>query len=419
VLATGERLPTVRELATRLGTSPATVNSAYRILGRRGLAIGEGRRGTRVAPRPAVRTPDRGAAADAAGGRRDLSIGLPDPALLPAIAPVLERVEIERKLRLSGLDGPDPELIELARAAFSADGLRAGAIAVTSGAFDGIERVLQAHLRPGDRVILDDPMYVANRDLLLALGLTAVPVPVDDAGMLPDRFAAALRRGADAVVLVPRAQNPFGSALDPERAGELQRALEPSPDVLIVEDDHAGPVSGAPFSTLVTAASNRWAVVRSTSKFLHPDLRLALVAGDETTIARVEGYQALGPRWVSHILQALVVGLLRDPGYDQLVTRAREAYVRRREALIEALAAHGLQAHGRSGLNVWIPVRQEAPVIQALYDAGWIAAAGEAFRIQSPPAVRITIATLTDDEPAQLARIVAAVEHGGRPRGAY
>ena len=46
-------------------------------------------------------------------------------------------------------------------------------------------------------------------------------------------------------------------------------------------------MAGAPNNTVV-AGLDRWAVVRSASKTLGPGLRLAVVAGDPTTIARVE-----------------------------------------------------------------------------------------------------------------------------------
>src|ERR1700694_687854 len=82
-LDTGEALPTVRALSGALGTRPATVNSAYRVLRQRGLVLAEGRRRTRVAPRPALRTPESTARqstrAQAAANVRDLTVGLPDP----------------------------------------------------------------------------------------------------------------------------------------------------------------------------------------------------------------------------------------------------------------------------------------------------------------------------------------------------
>jgi DNA-binding transcriptional MocR family regulator len=423
LLETGDALPTVRALAEALRTSPATVNSAYRILRERGLVLAEGRRGTRVAPRPALRVPPPTRAASAyrapAPGFRDLSIGLPDPDLLPPLAPALGRVDVERSLAASGLERSDPELLSLAASSFARDGVPADAIAVVAGAFDGIERVLQAHLRPGDRVIIEDPAYIGIVDLLRALGLVAVPVPVDERGLLPEPFESSLARGAEAVVAVPRAQNPFGSALDAERSATLQQILEGRPDVLLIEDDHAGLVSGAPFASTIGPACLRWAVIRSVSKFLHPDLRLALMAGDPVTIARVEGRQALGPRWVSHVIQATVVELHKDPAFAPTTERAREIYAARRRALIDALAEQGVEAHGRSGLNVWVPVREEITVMRALSDAGWLAMAGERFRLLTGPGIRFTIATLKEDEAEELAGVIAAVEHARRPRSLY
>ncbi len=421
-LETGAQLPTVRALAERLGISPATVNAAYRTLRQRGLVVAEGRRGTRVAPRPALHrtgAQERAEPDTHNGGVHDLSVGLPDPGLLPPLGPALARIDLERKLEISRLEEIDDTLLELARTAFADDGAPSGEPAIVGGAFDGIERVLQAHLRPGDRVIVEDPAYTTTRDLLLALGLIAVPVAVDDRGPIPERLEAALARGVDAAVIVPRAQNPLGAALDAERSAELRGLLREHPDLLIVEDDHTSVISGAPFSTIIGPEHRRWAMIRSTSKILHPDLRVALMAGDETTIGRVEGRLALGTRWVSHVLQALVAELMLDPSYPDTVARARVAYTLRRRALLDALHDQGIAASGRSGLNVWVPVREEGPVVRALLEEGWFVLAGERFRIATPPGIRITIATLDPDDAHDLARVIAAVEHARRPRRAY
>jgi DNA-binding transcriptional MocR family regulator len=313
---------------------------------------------------------------------------------------------VERRSGLYGVPANRPALLELAAGQLEADGIPHDALAVVGGALDGIERVLQAHLRPGDRVAVEDPGYVAAFDLLAALGLVVEPVAVDDAGPVPDDLARALRSGVQAFVLTPRAQNPTGAALDRARARELRRVLVPHPDVLVVEDDHAGPVSGVAALT-VCQGRERWAHVRSVSKSLGPDLRVAILAGDPTTVARVEGRQAVGTGWVSHLLQDLVVSLWSDPATDDLLRRAGEEYAARRTALLEALAAHGIVAQGRSGLNVWVPVPEEAAVVAALAHEGWAVRAGERYRLRSGPAVRITIAALAPRDARRLAASLA------------
>jgi DNA-binding transcriptional MocR family regulator len=392
-IAPGVTLPPVRVLAAELHVSPVTVASAYRELREKGIARGNGRAGTRITgappigPRPPLVAP---------AGVRSLLVGSPDPALLPSLPAVTP------PRRLYG-DAPVlPRLGRLAAGQLEADGIDPRHLAVVGGALDGVERVLQAWLRPGDRVAVEDPGYPPVADLLTAMDLAAVPMAVDDHGVRPDALRDALGAGCQAVLFTPRAQAPTGAAWDRARAGELAALLAGHPGVLAIEDDHAGPVAGAPAHTAV-GATGRWAAIRSVSKSLSPDLRLAVLAGDEVTVSRVEGRQALGTGWVSGLLQEIVAELWSDREVGRLLERAAAAYEQRRRGLIDALASHGVPATGRSGIAVWVPVADEPATVGALLERGWAVAPGERFRIASRPGIRIGTGTLTSEEATRLA----------------
>jgi DNA-binding transcriptional MocR family regulator len=159
--------------------------------------------------------------------------------------------------------------------------------------------------------------------------------------------------------------------------------------------------------------------VRSVSKSLGPDLRLAMLSGDPLTIARVEGRRALGAGWVSDILQSVVEALWSNPETARGLREAAKAYAARRSLLVEALARRGIPSHGRSGFNVWVPVAEEAVVVARLAAAGWAVRAGERYRLKSAPAVRVTIATLGAHEAVrvadELARSLRPVESIATP----
>ena len=414
-LRAGDRLPSVRRLAADLDVSPGTVAAALAELRRRGIVVSRPRSGVQVAERPPVAGPADSAVAVPAGVR-DLANGNPDPAFLP---------DVGRALR--GLGGPPrlygeapvvPELAAVAGTALRADGIDPASLSVVNGALDGIERVLAAHLVPGDLVAVEDPGFAGVLDLARALGLGLQAVAVDGAGMRPEALAAALAAGVRAVVVTPRGQNPTGAALDAGRARELRAVLARQPEVLVIEDDHLGPVAGVPVRTL-TQGRRTWAAVRSVSKWLGPDLRLAVLAGDAGTIARVTGRQSVGPGWVSSLLQRAVAALWADPEAAALAEQATTVYAGRRRRLLDALAAAGVEATGRSGLNVLVPVPDEDAAVRALLASGWAVGAGTRHRIASGPAIRITISTLRPEEADRLAAdVAAAIRPGTRTRAA-
>lgn len=402
-LEPGAALPPVRRLAEDLGISPGTVATAYKELRGRGIVVTRGRGGTVVAPAPAVasRRPPK-----VPDGLRDLAGGHPDPAFLPDLLPPGRLSPGARSHRSSPRL---PRLEEAVRQWLGADGVPVEHVTFAHGALDLIGRLLSVELRPGDAVAMEDPGYHHLLDLITALGLRTVAVAVDDEGMRPEALRAVLRTGVRAVVCSPRAQNPYGGCFSAARRDALVAALREAPDVLVIENDHAGNIAAAPLHTLTAGGLTRWAHVATVTKYLGTDLRWAAAACDATTLARHDGRLLLTSGWVSHLLQETVLTLMADAGTQALVRRAREAYEERRRALTGELGRRGITAHGVSGMNVWVPVRDESAVVNGLRTYGWWVAAGARFRIGTAPGVRITTAGLPPADARQLAGDFAAV----------
>jgi DNA-binding transcriptional MocR family regulator len=264
-------------------------------------------------------------------------------------------------------------------------------------------------------VAVEDPGWANLLDLLAALGLSVEPVRVDDDGPLVADVTGALSRGVRALIVTPRAQNPTGATLSAQRAAELRAVLQGrDDDLLVVEDDHCAGIAGAPLHPLA-GSSRHWAFVRSASKAYGPDLRVAVLAGDQRTVERVHGRLRLGPGWVSQLLQHLAVSLWSDDAASGLIQQAEERYSSNRTRLRAALAGRGVTAHGASGLNVWVPVPDETVMITRLLNAGWAAAPGTRFRIATPPGIRVTIADVVDAEIEPIADAIAeAMRTAGR-----
>jgi len=381
-LGTGATLPPIRTLAADLGVNRNTVAAAYRQLVAAGVAETRGRGGTAIMGLPQLEREGV-----ISGTLIDLASGNPDPALLPAL-----RVRAGEPV-LYGAAPADPGLVRWAREGFEVEG--PFEVVVTHGAIDAVERLLTAHLTRGDAVALEDPGFLAHIGTLRLNGYTAAPVAVDAEGMRPDALDAALRAGARAAVITPRAHNPTGAGVSEERAQALRAVLSAHPHVLVIEDDHFSALSVRPYVRVTPPESARWALVRSVTKFLGPDLRVAVVATDAVTAARLRA--RLEPAWVSLLLQGLARDLLADPATTALVARARETYARRAALLAERLEL----AVPPDGLNVWIDLPDDAERVAArLAERGFRVRPSTAFAVgRAPrPALRVTTSTLTPEQ---------------------
>jgi DNA-binding transcriptional MocR family regulator len=415
-LKPGTRLPPIRTVASELVLSPTTVSSAWNMLVRSGTIQTDGRRGTVITAHHAGPSRYRRVLEHDAGFRLDLSTGTPDPALLPDLRPALRRVE-SHLTPGSYLDQP---VITALQDQLESDWpFRAQRFAVVDGAMDALQLICSAMLHFGDRVAVEDPGFPPLLDLLDAMGVVAVPFAIDDDGPLPHSLAVALESNVRMIVLQPRGQNPTGASLTAERVDELAAVLAHH-DAIVVEDDSAGVVASSPALSLGSVLPERVLHVRSYSKSHGPDLRLAAVGGASDLVDPLVDRRFLGQGWTSRLLQTVLVDLLTHDDTVAAVARARDIYAARRTELASVLAGHGIQVGGKDGLNVWIPVHDEASALLRLASRGIGASPGEPFRLVEDAGqhLRVTAGLIANDLPAVADELAAAAVSGvrGGPR---
>lgn len=401
-LRPGDALPPVRELASRLGVNRNTAVAAYRMLAQAGVVTARGRAGTIVAGRETVA--QEGYAPDSV--LRDIGTGNPDPGRIPDLSAALAQA-VGRPV-LYGEPVIDPELEERALAWVRDDLPSADVrITVTNGAVDAVERLLAQALLRDDAVALEDPCFLASIHTVRLGGYRAVPVTVDAEGMTVDGLRAALDAGVRAVICTPRAQNPTGASLSPARAAALREVLADHPYVLVIEDDHFSMLSQRGYETLIGPEHRRYALVRSVSKSLGPDMCLAVAATDPETAERLAFRLSPGTTWVSHILQRLVLAQLTDDEVLRQVEAAGRHYADRNASFAERLTERGLPTAAGDGLNLWVELPGEARVVaERLMRRGWLARTGDEFQLAEHPApshhLRLTVHDLDDEETARL-----------------
>ena len=228
-LRPGDRLPPQREFAGRHGIAASTAARVYRELGRRGLTVGEVGRGTFV--RASAPAPDP-ALAEPAGRPVDLGLNHPvvpgQAALLTAgLGPLLRPDVLESALRPVGAAGTAAAR-EAAAALLSRGGWRPDAdrVLFAGNGRQAIAAAIAALVPAGGRLGVEELTYPVVKAVAARLGVTVVPLAVDEAGLVPEAVAAAHRTAPlRAVYLQPTLHNPLGLVMPEGRRAELADVL--------------------------------------------------------------------------------------------------------------------------------------------------------------------------------------------------
>jgi len=405
-LVAGDSLPPVRELAEHLGVNRNTVSAAYQRLTKAGIVVTQGRLGTRICQEPEAG--EQEGITDTA--LFDLADGSPRREWLPDLNKVVAATHLNQFLY--GEETILPQILEYGKNWFTGACPASFDITLCNGAIDTIERMMAAHLVPGDKVVVEDPCYISSANAIRLAGMQVLGAQVDEQGMRPEALSAALKKGAKAVLITPRAHNPTGVSITKARADELRSVLVDYPNVLVMEDDHFSLLAVTEHYSVIPESTYNWAIFRSVSKGLGPDLRMAFVAADTESIKRINTRLAPGMSWVSRVLQSLVYTCLTTDEFQRHLSDARDNCAQRRELAINTLAAYGIETTKTiDGLNIWIPIGENCQaVVYALLRKGWLVRPGSSFDIDSESfAIRVSVQNLEEHTAKDFASDLADI----------
>ena len=284
VLKPGDRLPPQRDLAYRLGVTTGTVTRAYAEIGKQGLLSGEVGRGSYLRAPAARAVPLAIPPADAA---TPIDLAQASPPQVHAVQDfdsALRQIMSEPG-RLSLLDYAPANGHPLHRAMGATWLARSGIsvpdqdVVITAGAHAGLFACLSATTQPGDHILVEALGYTGFRPITRTLGVTPVPVAVDEKGLIPEALERAARDGGSRLLyIVPTLHNPTTVTLPHDRRTAIVDIARRY-GLIIIEDDIfrlLDPRVQAP--TLYSLAPERTYHVTSLSKTLSPGLRVGIVA---------------------------------------------------------------------------------------------------------------------------------------------
>ncbi|TDC26663.1 PLP-dependent aminotransferase family protein [Streptomyces sp. 8K308] len=415
-LRPGERLPPQRRFARQHGIAGSTAARVYGELVRRGLAVGEVGRGTFVragapAPEPALAEPGAArvdlevnfpvlpgqAARLAAGLARTARPDVLDAGLRPTTAAGTARAREAAAAHLSRAGwAPEPE-----RLLFAGSGR--GALAAA----------LAALVPTGERLGVERFTYPLVKGIAARLGITLVPLAMDEHGLRPDALSAAppLR----AVYLQPAVHNPLGITMPPERRAELAAALRRS-GLYAVEDAVYGFLR-ADLPPLAALAPERAVVVDSLSKRLAPGLTAGFLVAPPGDAPRFAAALRSGAWSASGFALEAATQWLTD-GTAATIEAAKRADAAERQRLVaDRLAGLAVHADPHSYHCWWelpAPWRAETFVAAAARH-GIAMAPGAAFTVDpahAPNAVRLALGSPPHDVLTGALDTLATLAHG-------
>lgn len=226
-------------------------------------------------------------------------------------------------------------------------------LCITSGCQDGLCKVFEMLINPGDTVLVNEPLYSGALFAMKPLGCNFISVPSDDCGIIPEGLKKVLsqwkpedskdptKRTPKFLYTIPNGNNPTGNSLTGDRKKEIYE-LARKYDFLIIEDDPYYFLQFTkPWEPTFLSMDVDGRVIRadSLSKVISSGLRVGFITGPKSLIQRIVLHtqiSSLHPCTLSQLMISELLYQWGEEGFLAHVDRTIDFYKNQRDFILAA-----------------------------------------------------------------------------------
>jgi DNA-binding transcriptional MocR family regulator len=350
------QLPTHRDLADELGTTPVTIAKAYKLLVEKGRVESFVGKGTFVCKKSNLNL-----AIQAPEDDKDFNFSILQPCLYQNLEVLRRAYEYASHQLTSDLIGyvehSGHKVHRQSGVTWAKNyGLEGGSVdntLLTNGAQHALFLLVNALTQPGDTIAVESLTYPGIMAVASLTGRHIVAVPIDNEGMNPQALENVIAESNPSlVIIVPSHQNPTGITMPESRRRQIAEIINRT-NRWLVEDDIYGFLNENVIPAICNFAPSKTFHISSLSKVISPAMRCGYVKAPESQIGLLNAHIRTNT-WLSSPMNYIAASHLVDTGQAFELADSQRRIAAERQSMARKIFPE-LPSH-LTGYHIWLPL---------------------------------------------------------------
>jgi 2-aminoadipate transaminase len=301
--------------------------------------------------------------------------GLPNPRFIP-VQEIREAIRITlaeqgaTALQYYASEGHQP-LREWIAQQYAAEGMQVtpDQILITTGSQQGLDLASKVLLNPGDKVVVEDPTYIAALQVFGLYEAQIRTVPSDSNGIDSAALRTEIEDRAKLIYCMPNYQNPTGISYTAARRKAVVSAVRGSDAVLLEDDPYVRlRFSGKSLPPMARDLPEQTILLGSFSKIIAPGMRLGWICAPMELIPMLTIAKQSVDLHSENLGQWVIHRLVTSESFESRLCVIREAYGKQCRAMIEAIEKYlpdGVKCtHPDGGMFLWVTLPEDQSAVE-------------------------------------------------------